>query len=104
MKKTISEQIEQMLEHLMSLSPNAVEAFFQDTWNPFIESLPSESDKISAYEMLWQLQVRNLKLIAGHIPGLPDAEFNKIAPQLQSLVQIGQSNLKPSEEAAAPAV
>ncbi len=103
MKKTINEQIEQKLERLVSLSPDAVEAFFSHEWNPFIESLPSESDKVLAFELLWQRQVENLKLIAAHIPALSDAEFEKIAPQLKEMVSARESILTRLEAAPAPA-
>ncbi len=103
MKKTINEQIEQMLERLMLLSPNQVEAFFLNEWNPFIESLPLESHKILAFEKLWKCQVDNLKLIAAHIPALADDAFDKIEPQLQDLVSVAQARLTGQKEKAAPA-
>jgi hypothetical protein len=91
MKKAISEQIEQMLDRLMSLSPDDVEAFFLDEWKPFIESLPSESAKILALEKLWKRQVDNLSRIASHVPAMSDESFEKLEPQLQGLVSAGES-------------
>ena len=103
MKKTITEQIKQLLDRLMSLTPDEVEAFFIHEWNPFIQALPSESDKILAFEMLWQRQVENLSLIAAHVPTLSDEDFAKFAPQLQEMVSAGKSALTRYGEAAAPA-
>jgi len=91
MKNTISEQIEQLIDQLMSLPPDRVEAFFLDEWKPFIESLPSESAKTLAFEKLWKRQVDNLSRIAAHVPTMSQESFEKLEPQLQELVSQGES-------------
>lgn len=91
MKKTISEQIDVLLDRLMALPPEQVEAFFLLEWKPFIERLPSDELRTLAFEKLWQRQVDNLKKIATHIPGMSQESFEKIEPQLQALVSTGES-------------
>jgi len=91
MKKTLDEKVVQLLDKMMASRPDEVEPFMREQWVPFIESLASEDDKVFAFKKLWQRQADNIGAIAKHIKTLSDADFQRIAPQLQSLVDLGET-------------
>jgi hypothetical protein len=91
MKKTLDEKISQLLDKMMSVRADEVEPFMREQWAPFIQSLTSEEDRVLAIKKFWQCQTDNLNAIANHIKTLPDADFQQIVPQLQSLVDLGET-------------
>lgn len=64
-------EVQEILKYLSTLKPEELETAFEARWKPFIQSLDSEEDRVSAFQIFYEWQITQMNSLAKHISTIP---------------------------------
>jgi hypothetical protein len=80
-----TQQLSRLLDIFKATPSDAMDAFFQKKWMPFLQSLPTDEAREIACVALWQQEIEALDRVAQSIPQLSEAAFQHLKPGLVAI-------------------
>ncbi len=66
-----------IINYFSGLPLEQIEQAFAERWQPFILSLPIEEDRVEAFQLFYEWQIKQMKMLAQHVTSLPIPPFQK---------------------------
>ncbi len=63
--------LQDIINYFSALNSEQIEAAFIERWQPFILSLVTEDDKVEAFQLFYEWQIKQMKMLAQHLTTLP---------------------------------
>lgn len=72
-------ELQSIFRHFSTLQVEQIESAFAEQWEPFVLSLSTEDDRVEAFQMLYEWQIKQTDLLAQNLITLPTRKAGKKA-------------------------